>query len=243
MLLNAERPLLGNDLPRDVPVLADAASAAGIGKYGCVPLRSQERTLGVLIVSGPDGRALSTSDGDTLAIVGAQLGAAIENARLAAEAAASRAGLEAKTAQLSRLLAVSAGFAANMPIDAMLNTIAKAIVETLGFGSAHVRARDEDGTTLTGVGFCGYSAEQRERLLNSTPIAFYDRLLDPRFRLGGHPIYPPRYRSAGDLRRRLDGGSPTDADQLAARPVAPRGCAGRAAARARRRAARCDLRR
>ncbi len=190
LLLNAEHPLIGNDLPRDVPGLADAASAAGIGKYGCVPLRSQERTLGVLIVSGPDGRSLSPSDGDTLAIIGAQLGAAIENARLAAEAAVSRAGLEAKTAQLSRLLSVSAGFAANMPIDAMLNTIAKAIVETLGFGSAHVRARDEDGTTLTGIGFCGYDDAQRERLLNSTPIAFYDRLLAPHFRLGGLQYIP-----------------------------------------------------
>ena len=190
LLLNAERPLIGNDLPRDVPVLADVASVAGIGKYGCVPLRSQERTLGVLIVSGPDGRSLSPSDGDTLAIVGAQLGAAIENARLAAEAAASRAGLEAKTAQLSRLLTVSAGFAANMPIDAMLNTIASAIVETLGFGSAHVRGRDEDGTTLTGIGFCGYDETQRAHLLNATPIAFYDRLLDPRFRLGGLQYIP-----------------------------------------------------
>ncbi|HEY8601639.1 MAG TPA: GAF domain-containing protein, partial [Thermomicrobiales bacterium] len=190
LLLNAEHPLIGNDLPRDVPVLAEAASAAGIGKYGCVPLRSQERTLGVLIVSGPDGRSLSPSDGDTLAIVGAQLGAAIENARLAAEATASRAGLEAKTAQLSRLLTVSAGFAANMPIDAMLNTIATAIVETLGFGSAHVRARDEDGTTLTGIGFCGYDDNQRERLQNATPIAFYDRLLAPRFRLGGIQYIP-----------------------------------------------------
>jgi PAS domain S-box-containing protein len=82
LLLNAERPLLGNDLPRDVPVLADAASTSGIGKYGCVPLRSQEGTVGVLIVSGSDSRALSPSDGDTLAIIGAQLGAAIENARL-----------------------------------------------------------------------------------------------------------------------------------------------------------------
>lgn len=190
LLLNAERPLLGNDLPRDVPVLADAASTSGIGKYGCVPLRSQEGTVGVLIVSGSNSRALSPSDGDTLAIIGAQLGAAIENARLAAEATASRAGLEAKTAQLSRLLSVSANFAANMPIDAMLNTIARAIVETLGFGSAHVRARDEDGTTLTGVGFCGYDEAQRQRLLTPTPIAFYDRLLDPRFRLGGVQYIP-----------------------------------------------------
>ena len=190
ILLKAERPLLGNDLPRDVPFLGDVARAAGIGKYGCVPLRSQEHTVGVLIVSGPDGRALSPSDGDTLAIVGAQLGAAIENARLAAEAAASRAGLEAKTAQLSRLLVVSADFAANMPIDAMLNTIAVAIVETLDFGSAHVRARAEDGATLIGIGFCGYSTAERERLLTPTPIAFYDRLLDPRFRLGGVQYIP-----------------------------------------------------
>lgn len=190
LLLNAARPLIGNDLPRDIPMLGNAAHAAGIGKYGCVPLRSQERTLGVLIVSGPERQTLSPSDSDTLAIVGAQLGAAIENARLAAEAAASRAGLEAKTAQLSRLLAISASFAANMPIDAMLNTIAAAIVETLGFGSAHVRARDEDGTTLVGIGFYGYDEQQEARLRTPTPIAFYDRLLDPRFQLGGVQYIP-----------------------------------------------------
>jgi signal transduction histidine kinase len=190
LLLNASHPLVGNDLPRDIPFLATAANAAGIGKYGCVPLRSQERTLGVLIVSGPERQSLSPTDGDTLAIVGAQLGAAIENARLAAEAAISRAGLEIKTAQLSRLLTISAGFAANMPIEAILNAIASAIVDTLGFGSAHVRARDEDGTTLIGVGFCGYTDDQAERLRTPTPITFYDRLLHPRFRLGGVQYIP-----------------------------------------------------
>lgn len=185
MLLTSEQPLLGGDLAREVPLLSSFADRAKIRQYGCVPLRSQEQTLGLLLVSGGEERALAPADRATLAILGAQLGAAIENARLAAEAAASRARLEERTAQLSRLLMVSAGFTANRPLDAMLDSVASAFVETLGFSNAHVRVRNDDGTALIGVGFCGYAPPESAALRAATPLAFYERLLDERFHLGG----------------------------------------------------------
>ena len=197
MLLASEQPLIGGDLASEVPLFAALARQAGIGRYGCVPLRAQEQALGILLVSGDEERALSSTDGATLAIVGAQLGAAIENARLSAETAASRARLEERATQLGSLLAVSADFATNRPLGTVLDSVATAIVETLGFGNAHVRVRTEAGDALVGVGFCGYRAEEREFLRTPTPLAVYERLLDPRFRLGGVQYIPHQhYRQA-----------------------------------------------
>ncbi len=193
MLLASEQPLIGGDLASEVPLFAALARQAGIGRYGCVPLRAQEQTLGILLVSGDEERALSSTDGATLAIVGAQLGAAIENARLSAETAASRARLEERATQLGSLLAVSADFATNRPLGTVLDSVATAIVETLGFGNAHVRVRTEAGDALVGVGFCGYRAEEREFLRTPTPLAVYERLLDPRFRLGGVQYIPHQH--------------------------------------------------
>jgi len=192
MLLASEQPLIGSDLASEVPLFAALARHAGIGRYGCVPLRSQEQALGILLVSGEE-RALSPTDGATLAIVGAQLGAAIENARLSAEAAASRARLEERTTQLSSLLTISAGFTTNRPLGAVLDSVATAIVETLGFGNAHVRVRTDDGDALVGVGFHGYGPEELALLRTPTPLAFYEQLLDPRFRLGGVQYIPHQF--------------------------------------------------
>ena len=197
MLLASEHPLIGGDLASEVPLFAALARHAGIGRYGCVPLRAQEQALGILLVSGGAARTLSPTDGATLAIVGAQLGAAIENARLAADAAASRARLEERATQLGSLLTVSAGFTANRPLDTVLDSVAAAIVETLGFGNAHVRVRTDDGDALIGVGFHGYTPEEKARLRTPTPLTFYEQMLDPRFRLGGVQYIPhQRYRQA-----------------------------------------------
>jgi PAS domain S-box-containing protein len=197
MLLGCEQPLIGGDLASEVPLFAPLARYARIGRYGCVPLRAQEQVLGILLVSGDAERALSPTDGATLAIVGAQLGAAIENARLSAETAASRVRLEERATQLSSLLTVSAGFTTNRPLDTVLDSVATAIVETLGFGNAHVRVRTETGDALIGVGFHGYRPEEVALLRPPTPLAFYERLLDPRFRLGGVQYIPHQfYRQA-----------------------------------------------
>jgi PAS domain S-box-containing protein len=178
-------PIAGRDMAAEASILAEEIRAEGIGSYASVAIRSQERALGLLVVTWPEAHLLSPADSDTLAIIGAQLGAAIENARLAAEATASQAGLEDKTAQLSRLLAVSAGFAANLPLDEVLTTVARAIVETIGFGSAHVRVRTAAGEALVGVGFWGHTPAHADKLRPPTPIGFYHRMLQERFKLGG----------------------------------------------------------
>jgi PAS domain S-box-containing protein len=193
MLLASEQPLIGGDLASEVPLFAPLARRVGIGRYGCVPLRSQEQTLGILLVSGGEERALSSIDGATLAIVGAQLGAAIENARLSAETTASRARLEERATQLGSLLTVSAGFTTNRPLGAVLDSVAAAIVETLGFGNAHIRVRADDGDALIGVGFHGYGPEEIAILRAPTPLAAYRQLLEPRFRLGGVQYIPRRF--------------------------------------------------
>ncbi|MFN8517079.1 MAG: GAF domain-containing protein [Chloroflexia bacterium] len=174
----------GTDMATDA-VLAEEIRGEGIGGFACIALRSQERPVGLLGVTWREPHLISAADGDTLSIIGAQLGAAIENARLAAEATASQAGLEDKTAQLSRLLAVSAGFAANLPLDEVLTTVARAIVETIGFGSAHVRVRTPAGDALVGAGFWGHTPEHAAKLRPPTPIGFYHRMLQERFKLGG----------------------------------------------------------
>lgn len=189
--LATDIPVTGRNMAADATAVDPAVAAAEqVRAYACVALRSQERVLGLLSVTWRDEREVSSADRDTLVVVGAQLGAAIENARLATEAAANRAGLEAKTGQLSRLLAVSAGFAANRPLEEVLDSVARAIAETLGFGSAHVRVRTERGDALIGAGFHGYEPAQAEALRTPTGIVFYDRLLNPRFQIGGVQYIP-----------------------------------------------------
>lgn len=183
-VLASPGPIVGADMAAEA-LLSGQVRAEGIGGFACIALRSQERAVGLLGVTWNEAHLVSDADRDTLAIIGAQLGAAIENARLSTAAAASQRGLEDKTAQLSRLLAVSAGFAANLPLEEVLNTVARAIVETIGFGSAHVRVRTGTGEALIGVGFWGHSPEHAERLRPPTPIGFYNRMLDDRFKLGG----------------------------------------------------------
>lgn len=183
--LRSTQAISGPDLAAEASSLVDEIRAIGIAGYACVAIRSQERAEGLLVVLWPEAYQLSEADSGTLAIIGAQLGAVIENARLAATAAASQVDLEKKTAQLSRLLVVSAGFAANLPLKEVLTTVARALVETIGFGSAHVRVRVPTGEALVGIGFWGHSAEQADLLRSPTPIDFYHRMLDPRFRLGG----------------------------------------------------------
>ncbi len=207
-LLAASRPILGNGLPvGDNPRAARPDGAAGpdvaTEPYVCVALRAQERALGVLCLSEPrasDGaQLLSSADSETLAIVGVQCGVLIENARLAAESAAQRASLEAKTAQLSQLLAVSAGFAANLAPDELLTTVARAIGTALNFGAVHVRMPDANGAMI-GVGFYGHNEEQKAALRGPTEPEFYDRLLDERFRIGEAYYIPhaiDRLRSFG----------------------------------------------
>ncbi len=197
-VLAARGPISGADMAAEA-LLADPVRDEGIGGFACIALRSQERPLGLMGLTWDEAHQLSAADSDTLAIIGAQLGAAIENARLAAAAAASQGRLEDKTAQLSRLLAVSAGFAANLPLEEVLNTVARAIVETIGFASAHVRVRTTAGDALRGAGFWGHTEANAERLRPPTPIGFYHRLLDERFKLGGLYYIPHNVDRRGIL--------------------------------------------
>ncbi|CAA9547090.1 MAG: hypothetical protein AVDCRST_MAG88-497 [uncultured Thermomicrobiales bacterium] len=107
-----------------------------------------------------------------------------ERTRLAAESAAQRASLEAKTAQLSELLAISAGFAANAAPEEMLGTVARAIGGTLGFRYVQVRMRSTEGESMIGVGFYGVDPANLPALRQPRPVEFYNQLLDERFRVG-----------------------------------------------------------
>lgn len=185
----SDGPVTGRDMAADASRLNEEIREAGIGAYACVALRAQEHVVGLLCVAANADRELPPIDSDTLGVIGAQLGVAIENARLADESARQRAALEVKTAQLSELLTVSAGFAANTPLDEMLTMVARAVCGALGFGSAHIRTRDERGA-MVGVGFHGYTDAELAALRVSTPATFYDRLFDERFRVGGVYFIP-----------------------------------------------------
>ena len=138
--------------------LASAARAAeetGIESALAVPLVANEDVVGLVAAYPPAG---SRPDEQELALLGAlarQLGVAVQNARLHEQAKALGLRLEralaaesAERRRLDGLYEVSRSFVQSLSLEATLDAVARAAVESLGVGAAILRVPDPRGEAL-----------------------------------------------------------------------------------------------
>jgi serine phosphatase RsbU (regulator of sigma subunit) len=144
--------LVLDEAPSDPRLAAvqDAVSEAGIEAVIAVPLLVHEEPIGLLAVYPPRGRTLSANESALLAALAAQLGVAVQNARLHERAV--RAESEAKQAlasekhaasQLRALYDISHSFTQSLSLARTLDALARTAVELLGVDAAVIRMPDE----------------------------------------------------------------------------------------------------
>ena len=134
---------------------ADAAEAA-ISAVVAVPLLAEGRPIGLLALYPDGARRLGAHEAALLAALAAQLGAAVQNARLHEEA--TTLGRELETVlgsereaakRLQTLYDISGSFAQSLSLERTLDVLAESIVTLLGVDAAVIRTPDERGLEFT----------------------------------------------------------------------------------------------
>lgn len=176
-------PVVVEDLTTD-PRVGPVLLAEGLQSYVGVPLRSDNRVVGALNVLSRTHRPFSQADVELLLSVGNQIGVAAGKAQLRSLETESREQLHQKMNQLSELLKVSATFRASAPLEQVLNGICSAIRSALGYRLVELNLLEPDSGLMVPSAFAGFSPEERQRLRGITrPRQFYDRVMQPKFRI------------------------------------------------------------
>lgn len=177
------QPVVVEDVPSD-PRALPAAILEGIQSYVGVPLRSDNRVVGVLAVFSRTRRTFTQADVELLLSIANQVGVAATKSQLRSAETESREQLREKMNQLSELLKVSATFRANAPLAQVLNSICSAVKSSLGFQLVEMNLIDPATGAMTPCAFAGFPPQERERLRGmSRPPEFYDRIMQPKFRI------------------------------------------------------------
>lgn len=184
------KPLVVNDVPAD-PRALDSSRRDGIRSFAGVPLRSDNRVVGVLSVLSRTRRAFTTADMELLSSIANQIGVAAAKVRLRSEDSATREQLRQKMNQLSELLKVSATFRASAPVEQVLNAICSSIRNALGFRLVEVSLLDTSTGKMTPTAFTGFTPAQWEQIrqVRRSPD-FYEHLMQPRFRISNSYFIP-----------------------------------------------------
>lgn len=182
-VLQSGEPLIVENVARDARVHPSVLSE-GIQSYIGVPLRSDNRVVGVLNVLSHAMRSFDRADAEILTSIGNQIGVAVAKAGLRSAETESREQLHQKMNQLSELLKVSATFRANAPLDQVLGAICSAISSALGYRLVELSLLDPETDLMIPAAWAGFSPEDRLRLrtLRRQP-GFYDMVMQPRFRI------------------------------------------------------------
>ncbi|MEE9229637.1 MAG: GAF domain-containing sensor histidine kinase [Acidobacteriota bacterium] len=85
VIAQAGKPIVVHDLHRDPRFLRKRVKEAGFRSFAGVPLRSKGRVVGVMGIACLQAGRLTSEDVNLLAVLGNQIGIAIENARLYAQ--------------------------------------------------------------------------------------------------------------------------------------------------------------
>jgi serine phosphatase RsbU (regulator of sigma subunit) len=149
--LRARGALVVEDASRDQGLkrVREAVAAAGVEAAVAVPLVVLDDAIGLLVAYLPRGRVPSADETALLVALAAQLGVALQNARLHEEAqrlGAERArALEAErhaARQLRAFYEVSQSFTESMSLPQTLSAVARTAVELLNADAAVVRTLD-----------------------------------------------------------------------------------------------------
>jgi diguanylate cyclase (GGDEF)-like protein len=137
-------------------LLPDAAQADGLEipgggtpqPLGVVPLRFQDRTLGVLTVVGQPGKPFSRDEAGLLGSIGRQVSIALENARLYTET-------RRKAMEFEALYQVSRTMASTLDLQNILTRISETVSDLLRAQAMALMLLSPDGRTLSTV--AGYN--------------------------------------------------------------------------------------
>jgi diguanylate cyclase (GGDEF)-like protein len=139
------------------PVLfADAGAVEGLGiggegapqPCGVIPLRFQDRKLGVFTVLGQPGQQFSREDAGLLASIGRQVSIALENSRLYTET-------RRKAQEFEALYQVSRTMASTLDLQNILTRISETVSSLLQAQAMSLMLLGPDGRTLSTV--AGYN--------------------------------------------------------------------------------------
>ncbi len=181
------------------PVLgrSDARSAL------LVPIRFGESLAGALALLSPRTDAFDAEVRQFIETIAAQASIAIANARWHREQQERASLLHRRTDQLSRVLEVSRAFRSDRPLEEVLEEIAYAVQESVGFNMVLISILEGDPPVLRRVAGAGIPLAALERL-KQTPQSWrtVQAVLEDRFRIG-RSYYIPAEEQA-HWRGRLD---------------------------------------
>ena len=198
-VLRSALPLILDDVHED-PRVHPVAVAEGIQSYLGVPLRSDNRVVGVMNVLSRHKNLFTRADAEILLSIGNQIGVAVAKAELRTSETESREQLQQKMRQLSELLKVSATFRASAPLEQVLGAICSSVSSALGYNLVELSLLDPDTGEMAPTAFSGFSPEERRRLRRFTrPREFYDRVMQPKFRISNSYFLSHRDNPRGEL--------------------------------------------
>jgi PAS domain S-box-containing protein len=143
----------------------------------CIPVMSGGTILGALNVESDEKRPLIDDDLQLLSILSSHIGVAIENARL-------YEAQQQKSTQLTRILEVGNALRLNLELDQLLEKIAQAVRESMGFNLVVVHVLSEDGQSSVLRALAGYPPEARQKLLGANmPMSIVKPFVQERFKI------------------------------------------------------------
>jgi GAF domain-containing protein len=144
-------PLVVRDLSA-FPLLAELAEEEALKVWVVVPLRAEDKNVGLLGVSSRLEREFSIEELDLLMAIGHQLGMAIANAQLFEET-------ERRARRLAALNAVAAAINQSLDLETLLSSVVDQIIQVIGVDAAGVRLHDPQANTLNLAFSRGFSPE------------------------------------------------------------------------------------
>ncbi len=168
-----------------------------------VPIRFGESLAGAIALLSVRVDAFDAEVRQFIETIAAQASIAIANARWHREQQERASLLHRRTDQLSRVLEVSRAFRSDRPLEEVLEEIAYAVQESVGFNMALISILEGDPPVLRRVAGAGIPLAALERLKQTPqPWKTVQEILEDRFRIG-RSYYIPAEEQA-HWRGRLD---------------------------------------
>lgn len=150
-----------------------------------VPLRIQERIIGMLSAQSYHEQAYTTDDLELLEMLGTQAANALENARLFEAAQRAATDLEWRNRQLTQILEAGNLLRMNLDLDAVLKEIVHGAHRALGYNIVVLNLVDEELDQMWVHSYAGLDEVGRQTLHGARYKWEQERrLMRPEFRLG-----------------------------------------------------------
>lgn len=161
-----------------------------------VPIRFGESLAGTIGLLSPQPDAFGDETRQFIETVAAQASIAIANARWHQEQLERASLLHRRTDQLSRVLEVSRAFRSDRPLEELLEEIAYAVQESVGFNLVLISVLEGDPPYLRRVAGAGIPLADLERLKQTRqPWKTLQAILEDRFRISQSYYIPAEEQS------------------------------------------------